>query len=233
MNRSSARGSPRVRRRALTLHGTARRVKMAQSNCLMGSRGAGSRPATACWTTCAACGRSRFWAGSSRTAFRSARAATGSCSASNRDHSGIDLVCHPRRPPAAGREPVAGPHPERQLAGPAGGRQVDPLRRDLRCDEGHRERQLVFQPPADEPAPAAVALDRRTTYNAGPVAATSAHWPSATSTRRCGATGWTASSAARSAACKSSAAASAAAVPCRWRRLKNANEVATVDSVDL
>ena len=82
-NRSSGPGLPTARRRQSASKARPGAARTAAFNCPTASRGAGPQPATACSKTCAACGPSPSPAGSSRTACRSARAATASCSVLN------------------------------------------------------------------------------------------------------------------------------------------------------
>ena len=133
----------------------------------------------------------------------------------NKDHSGIDLVCH-----ADGRLRLAvnqWPDSDLQNDSSPGKLQVGKWTFFAVTYDATQPRDNVswyFSPPVDAPGQAAVALDRKTSYDAGPVAADIGPlWPSATSTTRCAATDWTASSAARFAVCRSSAAAWAGAEP--------------------
>ena len=53
--------------------------------------------------------------------------------------------------------------------GKTAGRQMDLLCGHLRCHASRRQRELVFQSAWTHPAQTPIALDRKTTYNAGPV----------------------------------------------------------------
>jgi hypothetical protein len=134
----------------------------------------------------------------------------------NKDRSGIDLVCH-----ADGRLRLAvnqWPDSVRNDSSP-GKLVVGRWTFFAVTYDATQPRDNVswyFSEPRDAPGPTAVQLDRKTSYTAGPSPPIPGRWPSATSTKRCAATAWTASSAARSAVCKSSAAASADAE--RWSR---------------
>ena len=129
----------------------------------------------------------------------------------NKDGDGIDLVCH-----ADGRLRLAvNQWPDRiQNDSSAGKLVVGKWTCFAVTYDASRSQENVgwyFSPPQEAPGAADVKLDRKTTYNNGPVGADLPAWRSATSTKPCMATAWTASSAARSAACRSSAAAWAGA----------------------